>query len=203
MNTTENKNSQIWNERFSKSVFAYGKEPNSFFAEELAKLTPARLLLPGEGEGRNALHALKQGWNVVAFDQSEKGREKAIALAEEHGQHLEYAVADAKDYLCPVMVDVLAPIYLHVPGNLQAEIYIKLTRYVTPGGHLIFEAFSEKNIGKGSGGPQTPSMCFTVDRVKQLFADFGKLEVWEETVQLDEGLYHQGEAVVIRARGTK
>ena len=74
---------------------------------------------------------------------------------------------------------------------------------MTPGGHLIFEAFSEKNIGKGSGGPQTPSMCFTVDCVKQLFADFGKLEVWEETVQLDEGLYHQGEAVVIRARGTK
>jgi len=199
----EKNTGDIWNDRYSKSAYAYGKEPNAFYKEELAKLKPAGILLPAEGEGRNAVHALKEGWNVVAFDQSEAAREKAMKLAKEQGQHLEYAVADVMEYLCPVMVDVLAPIYFHPPGNLMLEAYIRLSRFVTPGGHLIFEAFSEKNIGMGSGGPQGRSMCFTVESVKQIFSDFGKLEVWEEKIILDEGLYHNGEAWVIRARGTK
>ncbi|CAI8444675.1 MAG: Uncharacterised protein [Cryomorphaceae bacterium] len=201
--TMDNNPTKIWNDRYSKTAYAYGTDPNEFFKAELAKLEPAGVLLPAEGEGRNAVHALKEGWNVVAFDQSEAARDKALKLAAEHGQQLEYAVADAQEYLCPVMVDVLAPIYLHPPGASRMEIYIRLSRFVAPGGHLIFEAFSEKNIGMGSGGPQGRSMCFTVEAVQQLFSDFGQLEVWEEKITLNEGLYHNGEAWVIRARGTK
>ena len=197
------KKANIWDDRYSRSAYAYGKEPNEFFKNELAKHAPAGVLLPGEGEGRNAVHALKQGWNVIAFDQSSAAKEKALKLAAELEQNLEYAVADALDYLCPVMVDVLAPIYLHTPSSITKEVYSKLSRFVRPGGQLIFEAFSEKNIGMGSGGPQSKGMCFTKDSVKALFSDWGLLEVWEEKITLNEGLYHDGEAWVIRARGTK
>lgn len=193
----------IWNERYSKRAYAYGKSPNQFIADELAKLDPAGLLLPGEGEGRNAVHAMENGWNVIAFDQSEQARSKAIALGEERGIYMEYAVADAREFLCPVLVDVLAYCYFHVPGNLQHEIYGRMNRFLNKSGALIFEGFSEKNIGMGSGGPQTPSMCFTEERVRRLFSDFSRVEVWEEKIELHEGLYHDGEAWVIRARGVK
>ncbi len=195
--------SAMWDSRYSKRIYAYGKEPNVFFANELAKIPTAGLLLPGEGEGRNAVHALKNGWNVIAFDQSDKGRDKAVALAEDHGLELDFTVADAREFQCPVLVDVLAYSYFHLPPTDVHSIYDKLNGFLAPGGNLIFEAFSTKNVGMGSGGPQTESMCFTVDEVKSMFSSFKEVEVWEEKITLNEGLYHDGEAWVIRARGMK
>lgn len=195
--------SAMWDSRYSKRIYAYGKEPNEFFANELAKIPTAGLLLPGDGEGRNAVHALKDGWNVIAFDQSEKGRDKAVALAEEHGLELDFTVADAREFQCPVLVDVLAYSYFHLPATDVHSVYHKLNDFLAPGGNLIFEGFSTQNIGMGSGGPQTESMCFTVDEVKSMFRSFKEVEVWEEKITLKEGLYHDGQAWVIRARGIK
>ena len=48
---------------------------------QLAKLSPGTLLLPGEGEGRNAVHAASSGWSVEAVDYSSEGKRKALALA--------------------------------------------------------------------------------------------------------------------------
>lgn len=42
---------EIWNTRYSKPKYAYGKAPNDFFAKELEKLTPASILFLAEGEG--------------------------------------------------------------------------------------------------------------------------------------------------------
>tara|TARA_Y100000385_G_C13100888_1_gene644465 strand:- start:3877 stop:4488 length:612 start_codon:yes stop_codon:yes gene_type:complete len=199
-----NSNSQeMWDSRFSKRIYAYGKQPNAFFAKELDKIKSAGILLPGEGEGRNAVYALKKGWNVIAFDQSKKGREKALALAEENGVTLDFNIADANLFQCPVLVDVVAYSYFHLPSPMAESVYTRLNTFLTPGGHLIFEAFSTKNIGMGSGGPQTESMCFTVNQVKSLLDDFKHAEVWEEKVKLQEGLYHSGESYVIRARAIK
>lgn len=194
---------QIWNERYSKPVYAYGKEPNAFFKAELAKLTPGGILLPAEGEGRNAVHALQQGWSVIAFDQSEKAKEKALALAEDKAVDLQYTVANALTYDCPVLVDALCYCYFHVPQNVQQAIYDRINGFLTKGGALIFEAFSVHNLTMNSGGPKTESMLFTVQGVRDLFKGFTDIDVWEEKVVLDEGLYHSGEAWVIRARGRK
>lgn len=204
MNQTNSSNpSEMWDARYSKRIYAYGKEANVFFANELAKIPIAGLLLPGDGEGRNAVHALKTGWNVIAFDQSAKGRDKAIALAEENDLELDFSVADAREFQCPVLVDVLAYTYFHIPASIRMSTYKRLNGFLTAGGHVIFEAFSTKNIGMGSGGPQTESMCFTIKEVKSLFSDFNNVEVWEEKITLNEGLYHDGEGWVIRARGIK
>lgn len=203
MDTTETNSQEMWDSRFSKRIYAYGKLPNAFFAQELKKIRTAGILLPAEGEGRNAVHALKNGWNVIAFDQSEKGREKALSLAEENGVELDYTIADASSFQCPVLVDVLAYTYFHLPSPKAESVYAHLNNFLAPQGNLIFEAFSTKNIGMGSGGPQTESMCFTVNQVKALFGDFTHVEVWEEKVNLQEGLYHSGESWVIRARATK
>ena len=54
----------FWNERYAVTDYIYGKAPNEFFVEQLSTLTPGRILLPAEGEGRNAVYAAKQGWDV-------------------------------------------------------------------------------------------------------------------------------------------
>jgi hypothetical protein len=58
----------FWNARYSAAEYAYGTEPNAFFKAQLDQLTPGRLLLPAEGEGRNAVYAAKKGWEVAAFE---------------------------------------------------------------------------------------------------------------------------------------
>ncbi len=58
----------IWNERFSNQEYVYGEEPNVFFAAQLTKLEKGIIILPCEGEGRNAAYAASKGWVVKAFD---------------------------------------------------------------------------------------------------------------------------------------
>jgi len=73
----------FWNERYSKNKTLYGSIPNIFFRDQLKVLPHGRLLLPAEGEGRNALYAAGLGWEVDAFDFSTVAREKALALAKQ------------------------------------------------------------------------------------------------------------------------
>lgn len=75
----------IWNERYGKEEYVYGEEPNVFFAAQLTKLQNGVIILPCEGEGRNAVYAASQGWKVNAFDTSEAGKTKAIQLASNKG----------------------------------------------------------------------------------------------------------------------
>ena len=72
----------FWDERYKAKAYVYGKEPNQYFAEKLRELEPGKILLPAEGEGRNAVFAARQGWEVSAFDSSSEGRKKAFLLAE-------------------------------------------------------------------------------------------------------------------------
>lgn len=67
---------QFWDNRYSSASFAYGEEPNEFFKEHLSKLTPGRILLPGDGEGRNGVFAASLGWDVEAFDISSEGKKR-------------------------------------------------------------------------------------------------------------------------------
>ncbi len=50
----------------------------SFSEKLLNHLTVGRILLPAEGEGRNAVFAAKLGWDVTAFDFSASAMKKAL-----------------------------------------------------------------------------------------------------------------------------
>ncbi|WP_212747638.1 hypothetical protein [Fodinibius saliphilus] len=75
---TEAEAKKFWNERYSGNHFVYGTHPNTFFKQQLDKLSPGELLMPAEGEGRNAVYAAEQGWSVTAFDVSAKAQKKSI-----------------------------------------------------------------------------------------------------------------------------
>lgn len=60
----------FWNVRYAQEEYSYGEKPNEYLKNKLAECNPGSILFPGEGEGRNAVFAAKQGWNVIAFDPS-------------------------------------------------------------------------------------------------------------------------------------
>lgn len=68
---------KLWDSRYSNLNYAYGIEPNKFFKEVLDKNNfTGKILLPAEGEGRNAVYAAKKGLDVTAFDISIEGKKK-------------------------------------------------------------------------------------------------------------------------------
>jgi hypothetical protein len=62
-----------WDERYAKTEGAYGRKPVPFWVQELSRCKGHSVLLPCEGEGRNALWAAQQGWEVHAVDSSAVG----------------------------------------------------------------------------------------------------------------------------------
>lgn len=189
----------FWDSRYQSPDYAYGEAPNTFFARELAKLTPARLLLPAEGEGRNAVYAAKHGWDVTAFDYSAEGRQKALRLAEKAGVALRYQLLDIADYVPePASFEAIGLCFTHFPPTLRGAFFTKVVEALTPGGVLLLEGFHIRQLAHESGGPKEVSMLFSIP---QLAADFAALDIellHDTQVHLDEGPFHQGPAHVVQ-----
>ena len=200
---------EFWNKRYAADEMAYGEEPNKFFKSQLAKLEAGKLLLPAEGEGRNAVYAAIQGWSVSAFDISEEGKKKATVLSEKNNVSIDYKVGGLdkvsyqKNYF-----DCIGLIYAHFPPHLRPEYHKILDGYLNKGGILILEGFSKKQIdlntlNKKAGGPKNPAMLFSKEEISQDFNNYEIIELSEQEIDLNEGLYHNGKSAVIRFVGRK
>ena len=88
----------FWNDRYSNTDYAYGIQPNDFFKKTITKFKPGKLLLPAEGEGRNAVFASKLGWDVTAFDLSINAKKKAEALAILEKVSINYIIAGFNNF---------------------------------------------------------------------------------------------------------
>lgn len=194
----------LWNQRYSTEEFVYGREANSFFAKSLEPLKPGKILLPGEGEGRNAVYAAVRGWKVDAFDQSSVGAEKANRLAREMGVQINYKACRLEDFSFEEGIyDVVGLVYFHAPTPVRRLLHQKAFEALKPGGMIILEGFHSSQLGRNSGGPPSLELLFNKE---MLLEDFSSLELdllEEIEVNLDEGLFHSGPAKLIRYRGIK
>lgn len=194
----------FWNERYAVKEYVYGTEPNHFFKEELEKLTPGRILFPAEGEGRNAVYAATQGWNVTAFDASLEGKKKAEKLANIKGVEIQYMINSYDDIQFePETFDCIVLIYAHIHLSKRNEYHKKLISFLKPGGKLILEGFSKKQINNNTGGPRDVNMLFSKEELKNDFKNLSFLSIEENDIVLKEGKFHEGNAAVIRCVGTR
>jgi len=198
-----------WDERYSDSEFAYGEEPNNFLKEELQKLPPGEILFPAEGEGRNAVFAAKLGWTVSAFDISGEGRKKALQLSELNNVVVDYQVGELQmlNYK-EEQFDAIALIYAHFPANIKSQLHKMLDGYLRKGGVVVFEAFSKKHLdylakNEKVGGPKDIDSLFSIEEIKADFDNYEIITLEEKVIELNEGLYHNGQGSVIRFVGRK
>lgn len=195
---------KFWNNRFSNEEFIYGTEPNAFFKEQLDKLEPGKLLLPAEGEGRNAVYAARQGWTVDAFDLSKNGQDKAFALAEKYDVSINYEISDYESiHIKSQRYDALALIYAHMDESIRRETHRKLVEGLKPGGRLILEAFSKEQLGNESGGPKNEAMLFSRNELKKDFETLNMKIATQGDHEISEGDHHQGIANVIQIVAVK
>lgn len=196
--------SDFWNKRYAQNLFAYGKSPNVYLKQEIEKLPIGKALFAAAGEGRNAVYAASLGWETDAFDQSEQANLKATQLANEKGTKINYQVLDVEntDYK-DGSFDMLALIYSHFPRKERQEYHRKLANALKPGGVLILEGFSKahhtfQKDNPTAGGPKDLEMLYDLEELKKDFQSFQFLEATELKTTLEEGIYHQGDAYVIR-----
>jgi SAM-dependent methyltransferase len=201
---------EMWNARYQAEEYAYGKPPNIYFKSSLEKYHPeGRILLPAEGEGRNAVFAAKIGLEAIAFDISEEGKKKALQLAKAENVEIQYEVGDfLKMNFSPNSFDVAGLIYAHFPPHILAPYHQKISTLIKPNGFIILEGFSKNNLplrkaNPEVGGPDKEEMLFSKESIQKDFSDFDVLELEETEVDLHEGLYHNGIAKVIRFVGKK
>jgi len=195
---------EFWDERYSSSEWIYGTEPNRFFREELDKLNSGKILLLGEGEGRNAVYAALSGWQVDAVDFSKVAREKALNFAKQNSVSINYKLADLSGYeLESDCYDVIAIIYSHLKKVVRERIHSSIYTALKAKGIVILEAFDKDQLGKNSGGPQNIDMLYSVDELAEEFARFRINTLEKKIVTLDESIHHKGEAVVVRLIASK
>jgi cyclopropane fatty-acyl-phospholipid synthase-like methyltransferase len=194
---------EFWDNRYTACDTFYGDEPNLFFKHFIDTQPLGRILLPGEGEGRNAIYAAKNGWGVEAFDFSEIARKNAADKAEIAGVMLHYELKDVADFKVGKLYDVIALVYLHLPKALRVSFHKQLTESLKPGGYIIMEAFSTKQAYNLTGGPEDTSVLYSAKEIQNDFEGLDILQCEEKEIELQEGDEHRGHANVIHFIGQK
>ncbi len=195
---------ELWDNRYDTDQFVYGTTPNGFLKSELDKLECGKILLPGEGEGRNAIYAALKGWSVEAFDQSRVASEKALSYATEKNVLIDYQVCGFEVYPYKQNhYDAVGLIYFHVGTPGRILLHSQVCNALKPGGVLILEAFHSSQLGNPTGGPPSLEMLFSEETLASDFTSLEMMRMYQTNVILAEGPFHQGEAEVIRFVGRK
>ena len=190
----------FWNQRFAEDAPAYGEAPNAFVQEQAWRLPQgARVLLPGDGQGRNSIWLAQQGMDVVCVDWSEAGLARAQELAARQAVSIEPVCADLTIWLWPERAfDAVVAVHLHLPPEARRQVHRAMLRALKPGGILLLEAFDVEQINYASGGPNRLDMLYSAEMLEEDFVDAEMLLLERAQVVLDEGLYHQRVAEVVR-----
>lgn len=196
---------KFWDERYQQSTYVYGKGPNAFFKQELDRLTPGKILLPCEGEGRNAVYAAEKGWHVDAFDFSHKGKEKCVELAKERNVTIgNFWVSTAEDFQpFEAYYDEVGLFFCHIAPESRIPFHQEMVKSLKTGGRILFEAFPKEQLAYDSGGPPVEERLFDLKEVSEDFKGLEFHTVERMVVELNEGPYHQGNGSVIRMIGEK
>ncbi len=188
----------FWDDRYKEDSYAYGILPNEFFKDSIQKFSTGKILLPAEGEGRNASYAAQLGFDVDAFDNSKCARKKAMKLFKEKEIKVNYWLSSYEDiHLKKSSYQVVASIYAHCEPELRKKIHRSYSDALQKGGYLILEGFSIDQLSFNSGGPKNIDMLYTEELVEE-FHGLKTISVERKIIELNEGLYHIGEASVIQ-----
>lgn len=194
-----------WDDRYSRSEFFYGSEPNDFLVEQSGTIpVGGSVLCLAEGEGRNAVYLAQQGLKVTGVDGSAVGLAKAQQLAAERGVQIQTVVSDLADYDMGVACwDAIVSIWCHLPQPLRTTVHQRVVQALRPGGVFILEAYNPDQLTYKTGGPPTVELLMTVSDLRHELAGL-EFQIAQEVVRdVHEGAGHDGPSAVTQILGVK
>ena len=191
---------ETWNRRFGADGFLFGTEPNAWLAEHAGVWQPGqRVLSVADGEGRNSVWLARQGLRVDAFDIAEVGVAKARRLAAEVGVSVDFMVADCDSYAWPhAAYDGVAAIFIQFADPaLRQRLFDHIVASLKPGGTLLLQGYTPKQLDYRTGGPPQASHLYTPELLREAFADLDIVELREYEADVAEGSGHRGRSALI------
>lgn len=188
---------EFWNQLYKPGPYAFGETANAFLRGKIEGLPPGKVLLPGEGEGRNAVFCAEKGWKVSAFDLSPQGKAKAKDLAGQHNVDIDYKVGDIGELTYPkAHFDALVMIFAQFMPEDRYDYHRKLLSFLKPGGFLILQGHARPKENEAD-------MRYDVEELKEDFKEirFGQIE--RKMTELNEGMVIQGPTEVVEIFGRK
>lgn len=193
----------FWDNRYREHKTAYGWEPNVFFKAFIDAHKPGSILLPAEGEGRNAIYAASKGWQVDAFDLSGVAREKALSRAAAKGVVINYSLQRIEEFRARKLYDVVGLIFIHLPAVVRRKFHHEVHKSLKPGGYVVFQAFAEEQLQRNTGGPKDPALLYEASSICDDFQFLHMITCCQREIELHEGPYHQGKGEVLQLIGQK
>jgi hypothetical protein len=194
---------QFWDQRYAENETVYGNEPNKFFRLFIDQHKPGTLLLPAEGEGRNAVYAASRGWQVDAFDFSQVAREKALDFARGERVVINYELKNIADFKAGKQYDAVGLIFVHLPEVLRKKFHQEVYNSIKPGGFMVLEAFAKEQAQLESGGPRDATLLYDAPSLCNDFPFLHMISCEQKEIFLEEGDYHKGKASVLRMIGQR
>lgn len=189
-----------WDKRFSGPDYLFGTAPNRYLANQQHLFEPGkRALAVADGEGRNGVWLAQQGVQVDAFDFSPVAVAKARALAARSGVAVNYQVTDcdgwswepdAYDYVVAIFVQFADP-------ELRARLFANIARTLKPGGYLVLQGYTPRQLDYRTGGPSILEHLYTPAMLREAFAGLRIVELRDYEDELDEGTRHIGKSALI------
>jgi SAM-dependent methyltransferase len=194
-----------WDERYSASDYFYGKEPNDFLREQIGRLPAGgKVLCLAEGEGRNAVYLVREGFQVTAVDGSRVGLQKLEALAKDSGVSVTTICADLAEFeIQPGSWDAIIAIWCHLPSALRRKVHAASVQGLRKGGVFLLEAYRPEQLKYGTGGPKDLDFLMNLEILRPELSGL-KLDVQvEQDREIHEGKGHQGTSAVVQVLGFK
>lgn len=195
----------FWNQRYASEGYVYGDAPNDFLREQADRLPPkSRILSLGEGEGRNALFLARRGHALTAVDASHAGLAKLLARAAAAGVDITAVLADLARFTPEAgRYDAVVSVFCHLPSTLRRRVVADAAAALRPGGLLIMEGYTPRQLARGTGGPKDPDMLLEADTVRRELAGLEIVHLEEREREVVEGVCHTGMASVLQVVARK
>ncbi|MCB2137673.1 MAG: class I SAM-dependent methyltransferase [Rhodobacteraceae bacterium] len=189
----------MWNERYAGDDYLFGTAPADFLPRTAHWLTPGETALCiADGEGRNSVWLAGQGLEVTAFDPAPNAVTKARKLAGARGVPVAFHVTDLDGWDWSRQFDVVVGIFIQFVGpDGRAELFRRIDRGLRPGGLLLLHGYAPRQVGYGTGGPPDAANMYTLDLLRESFANYKVLRAEDFDADVDEGRGHSGRSALI------
>jgi 2-polyprenyl-3-methyl-5-hydroxy-6-metoxy-1,4-benzoquinol methylase len=191
---------EFWDQRYRAPEYIFGTAPNRFLASQQSLFRPGQEVLDVAcGEGRNSVWLASLGCHVLGVDVSPLALEKAARLALERKVAVTWSEADIRNWQWePARFDAIVCIFIQFaePGQ-RARVFDGLKATLKPGGMVVLQGYTPKQVEYKTGGPPQASHMYTATMLREAFAGFELLHLREHEDVLSEGTKHVGRSALI------
>jgi 2-polyprenyl-3-methyl-5-hydroxy-6-metoxy-1,4-benzoquinol methylase len=201
MATAFSDSADFWNKRFDTPDYIFGRAPNEYLQTQAKRHLKKgdTVLCVADGEGRNSVWLAKQGMQVDAFDLSEVALNKAISLAKEEAVHVKFSLAstEAWDWQSN-QYDAVVGIFIQFADPvMRPRLFAQMISALRPGGLLIIQGYTPKQLEFKTGGPSILEHLYTEDMIRTLIGDLEPIDLCLYEKELSEGPKHTGMSALL------